>query len=345
MDLEALSRYPQDNKKNIAMVGLEVLSNASGGQPVSLSQIRSVRNLVHPYQIPLVLDASRIVRNAFLIQEYEDGYADKTVWDIVKQMSEQADHVVMSLTKDFAVPVGGLIATNDNQIAGDIRNAHHKMGYSSTVDFDIIVQSLSEPEVISNLVTRQLAFVKRLQNMLVEASVPILQPAYGHAIVVNVTQLAEGATNGRKKENFLKKLFIETGIRGGLHQVGKQKNTLLDQCIRLALPLGLSEQNENLIFDRLQRFFNKKDSSSATRHHAKTAPKLVAIKQLVSQLTQTQQESLVEKVLRSRSEQQGFGTKIPQQFDIAIIGIGGRYPKASNHYEFWKKIQTGHEFH
>ncbi len=258
MDLEALTEQLQLDSNNIAFAGLEVLSNASGGNPVRLSHIQLLKTILQQYQVPLVLDASRIVRNAFLIKEYEEGFKQNTIWDIVKLTFEQADHVVTSLTKDFAVSVGGLIATNDDQLATDIRNIQSSQEQAITVDMkNMIIQALAEKETIIDLITRQMAFTKHLQDMLVKIRVPILQPAYGHAIVIDVSQLANGETNAQKKEQFLRNLFIETGIRGGIHQVGKQKNTILDQCIRLAIPLGLTEEDEHIIYDRLNSFFKQ----------------------------------------------------------------------------------------
>jgi tryptophanase len=109
-----------------------------------------------------------------------------------------------------------------------------------------------------------MVFTRRLQDMLVQARVPILQPAYGHAIAIDVSQLAHGETNAQKKERFLKKLFRETGIRAGIHQAGKQKNTILDQCIRLAFPLGLIKKDEESIYDQLQKFFIKNNGGNGS---------------------------------------------------------------------------------
>jgi acyl transferase domain-containing protein/tryptophanase/acyl carrier protein len=274
MDLETLKEQLQKESNNIALAGLEVLSNASGGHPVRLSHIRLLKTILQPHQIPLVLDASRIVRNAFLVKQYEETCQQNTIWDIVKQTAEQAEHIVTSLSKDFAVPVGGLIATNDDQLAADIKKTQILYGQTTADIESMIIHALAEQETILDLITRQMVFTKRLQDMLVQAGVPIMQPAYGHAVVIDVSQLAHGETNTQKKETFLKKLFLETGLRGGIHQVGKQKNTILDQCIRLAFPLGLTKKDEESIYNQLQHFFTKnnmadssKQTMEATVHH------------------------------------------------------------------------------
>ncbi|MCX8131438.1 MAG: SDR family NAD(P)-dependent oxidoreductase [Clostridia bacterium] len=256
LDIEALMEQLRKDSRNIAMVGLEVLSNASGGNPVSLSHIGELKQILNQFKIPMVLDASRIVRNAFLIKQYEENCRQSNIWDIVRQTSKQADYIVTSLTKDFAVPVGGLIATNDDRLAEDIKRAQASQSLLITPEEErMIINALSDQEKITGLIEEQLTFARSLQDMLIQAKAPILQPACGHAIVINVSQLVYGESNTQKKETFLKELFIETGIRGGIHQVGKQKNTLLDQCIRLALPLGLASENRRIIFDKLKHFF------------------------------------------------------------------------------------------
>nr|WP_092067195.1 amino acid adenylation domain-containing protein [Dendrosporobacter quercicolus]NSL46456.1 amino acid adenylation domain-containing protein [Dendrosporobacter quercicolus DSM 1736]SDL51088.1 amino acid adenylation domain-containing protein [Dendrosporobacter quercicolus] len=257
MNLEALNGQLEKESDNIALAGLELLNNASGGHPVRYSHICQLKSILQQYKIPLVLDASRIVRNAFLSRQYENGYNQNNVWDIVNQTLQQAEHVVTSLTKDFAVPVGGLIATNDSQLATDIRNIQIRDGLTIPTDCEnMIIQALSEKETILCLIAKQIEFTKRLQDMLIQARVSILQPAYGHAIVINISQFIDGETNTQKKQQFLKQLFLKTGIRGSIHQVGKQKNTILDQCIRLAIPLGLTKMDEENIYNKLHSFFN-----------------------------------------------------------------------------------------
>ena len=347
INVEALDRYLKQEHQDIAMVGLEVLSNATGGHPVRLSHIRMLATKLQRYKIPLVLDASRIVRNAVLISRYEDAYKQVDVWAIVRQTLEQADHVVTSLTKDFAVPTGGLIATNDDGLAKNIRKAQSSDKQANAPDTGLIMQAFSEQDSIIDLITRQLSFTKRLQDMLVQARVPILRPAYGHAVVVDVSQLAQGENNAQKKERFLKNLFVETGIRGSVHQVGKQKNTLPDRCIRLAFPLGMTKEDEGVIYDKLQSYFvnikmpysRKQTIKSAVLPEAKT-------ENLTTRLTELQQQMLYQKVIKpetERGEDRGKFKK-PQQADIAIIGLSGKYPQADNHYDFWNKIQQGSSF-
>ena len=61
------------------------------------------------------------------------------------------------------------------------------------------------------------------------------------------------------KQRFLHELFIKTGIRAAPHQVGQQKNTLLDRCIRIAMPLGMRPTDEARILKLLGAFFKERN--------------------------------------------------------------------------------------
>ena len=47
---------------------LTVTNNTGGGQPVSLENIKNVKQLLEKHQIPFVLDACRFAENAYFIQ-------------------------------------------------------------------------------------------------------------------------------------------------------------------------------------------------------------------------------------------------------------------------------------
>ncbi|WP_242292927.1 beta-eliminating lyase-related protein [Bacillus cereus group sp. BfR-BA-01441] len=257
MDLNILREQLLKNSEDIASVNLEVLNNATGGHPVRLTHLKLLKSMLEEYQVPLVMDASRIVRNAYLINKYEEPFKQMKIWDIVRSTTEQADYIVTSLTKDFAVPIGGLIATNDDQLARDIKEIQLSEGFTLTDDIKyLIIQGFFEKEVICELISSQMEFTKNLQDMLLQYQVPLLQPACGHSIVIDISGYTGGKNNTQKKRNFLEKLFLETGIKGGAHHSGKQKQTVLNNCIRLAFPIGLTEIDKQEIYKNLKLFFS-----------------------------------------------------------------------------------------
>ena len=55
-------------------MSLAATVNMAGGQPVSMQNVREVRELCDGYGIPLLLDATRAIENAYFIQQREEGY-------------------------------------------------------------------------------------------------------------------------------------------------------------------------------------------------------------------------------------------------------------------------------
>jgi rhizoxin synthesis polyketide synthase/nonribosomal peptide synthetase RhiB len=252
LDLAALERHLGEAPEKLAMVGLEVLSNASGGHPVRLDHVRRVRALLEPHGVPLVLDASRVVRNAMLLRRHGAAGGIDDLWSIVTATLELADHVVMSLSKDFGMPRGGVIATRDASLMQALSAAQAALRLDADPEVLRLARAaLHEREPLERLLDEQLEFARRLGQTLDALGVPTLRPAEGHAVVVDTSAFPEG------RERLLERLFVETGIRGAVHHAGKQRNNRLGHCVRLALPLGLEAAARERILSQLQRFFSE----------------------------------------------------------------------------------------
>jgi polyketide synthase PksM len=335
IDLEQLKMKLREEEGRIALVGIEALNNGCGGVPIRPGHLAEVKNILKKHDIPIVLDASRIVRNTLL-----QPLINNSIWETINQFTGYADHIVMSLTKDFATPIGGLIATNDDALAGALREERKKRGYELAEHDELrILRAVCDHDLIEKLTRDQLAFTKRVGAMLTELGVPILNPVCGHGILVDVSSLVKGDSIYAKKDKFLEELYIKAGIRGGIHQVGKQKNTLLDNCIRLAFPLGLSVEEQQTIQATLHDYFStvrsKQKSSDSRKDHILPPSSPVATS------PREQQEKKVDffekpgQVTSKRIQEE------PESRDIAIIGLAGRYPQSRNINEFWENLKSG----
>ena len=91
----ALKQY----KDKIPFIIVTVTNNTAGGQPVSMQNLREVRALADKYGKRVIFDSARFVENAYFIKTREDGYADKTIKEIVKEMFSLADGMTMSPRK------------------------------------------------------------------------------------------------------------------------------------------------------------------------------------------------------------------------------------------------------
>ncbi|MBP9031453.1 MAG: tryptophanase, partial [Dysgonomonadaceae bacterium] len=117
IDLAKLQRLIDEHgAENIAYICLAVTVNMAGGQPVSMKNMREVHKLARQYGIDIFFDATRCVENAFFIKEQEEGYADKTIAEIVHEMFSYADGCTMSGKKDCLVNIGGFLCMNDDEL-------------------------------------------------------------------------------------------------------------------------------------------------------------------------------------------------------------------------------------
>ena len=108
--------------ENIPYVSLAGTVNMAGGQPMSMSNVRAVRDLCSRHGIAVYLDATRMAENCFFIQEREEGYADKPIADILKEFCSYTDGAWMSAKKDSLVNIGGWLAVNDEAVFDVVRN-------------------------------------------------------------------------------------------------------------------------------------------------------------------------------------------------------------------------------
>ncbi len=220
MDVDALEKCILENGvENIPVVMLTLTNNATGGQPVSMQNIRETRAVCDKYGLPLFFDVARFAENAWFIKQREPGYADKSLREISREMFSYADGCNMSAKKDALVNIGGFIALNDDRLAQELKNllilseGYLTYGGLAGRDLDAMAQGLNEV-LEEDYMRYRVGQVEYLGRRLVEAGVPIFNPPGGHAIYINAKKFLPHIPAWQfPGQSLVAELYIEGGVR------------------------------------------------------------------------------------------------------------------------------------
>lgn len=220
IDLNKLeSVYLKYPKEHIPAIIVTVTCNSSGGQPVSMENLREVYELSKKYDIRVIFDSARFAENAYFIKTREEGYAHKSIKEIVAQMFSYADGMTMSSKKDAIVNMGGFIALREEALFKKaaqfniIYEGYITYGGMSGRDMNALAQGLDEGTEFDYLETR-IKQVAYLGQKLKEFGVPVQEPFGGHAIFVDAKRFLPHLP----KEQFVAQtlaveLYKEAGVR------------------------------------------------------------------------------------------------------------------------------------
>ena len=219
VSLELLKQVLEENKGNVPVMILTVTNNTVGGQPVSMQNIREVCALCHEYGVPVNMDSARFIENAYFIKTREEGYQDKTIAEIAREMFSYADSMTMSAKKDGLVNMGGFIATRKQDWYEAAKafcipfEGFLTYGGMNGRDMDALAVGLRENLEFDMIETR-IRQVQYLASKLDEYGIPYQRPAGGHAIFVDADKIL---TNVPKEEfpaqTLTCELYLEAGIR------------------------------------------------------------------------------------------------------------------------------------
>ena len=205
--------------KKIPYVSLAGTVNMAGGQPVSMANVRALRELCDRHGIRLLLDATRMVENALFIQEREAGYADHPIAAILLEFCSYTDGAWMSAKKDNLVNIGGWLAINDETVFEELRNlvvvyeGLHTYGGLAGRDMEALAIGIAEA-VQDEHVRSRVGQVRYLGELLTEWHIPIVQPVGGHAIFLDARRFYPHLEQDLfPAQTLAAELYLDSGIR------------------------------------------------------------------------------------------------------------------------------------
>jgi len=235
IDLDKLTALiEREGADNIAYVSVAGTVNMAGGQPVSMANIRELRDLTDRHGIKLYLDATRLVENAFFIQEREAGYDTKSIAEILKEFCGYSDGAWMSAKKDSLVNIGGWLAVNDAEMFEELRNlvvvyeGLHTYGGLAGRDLEAMAIGIAE-SVQDEHIHSRIGQVRYLGELLTTWNIPIVHPVGGHAIFLDARAFYPHLEQKMfPAQTLAAELYLDSGIRSmerGIASAGRDPKT------------------------------------------------------------------------------------------------------------------------
>ena len=219
---------------HIPYVAIATAVNMAGGQPISLSNLKKLRKLTQKYNIPIVHDMTRVAENAWFIKVREDGYADKSVAEIIYEICSLTDHATMSAKKDPLVNIGGFLATNDEDLYRKAQNmvvvyeGLHTYGGMAGRDMEAVAIGIAE-SIQDDHIRARVGQTQYLGERLLEFGVPIVLPIGSHGVFIDAKKFLPHLNQDMlPAQTLAAEVYIQGGVRTmerGIVSAGRNKDT------------------------------------------------------------------------------------------------------------------------
>lgn len=181
-------------KDKIAAVIMTVTNNSSGGQPVSMENVKAVRALCDAHGLLLVLDACRVAENSYFIKHREPGYENRSYKSIATEMLQLGDVFVMSAKKDGLVNMGGLLTLKDPELHRQCVNmliiSEGFATYGGLTGRDMEALACGLVEVFDDgYLHYRIKSTEYLGSGLKKKGIPVVWPIGGHAVYIDAGKL------------------------------------------------------------------------------------------------------------------------------------------------------------
>ncbi|MBD3232812.1 MAG: tyrosine phenol-lyase [candidate division Zixibacteria bacterium] len=236
--------------EKVPYISMATAVNMAGGQPISLGNLKEVREMSHKYGIPIIHDATRVAENAYLIKEREPGYQDKTIAEIIREICDLTDGCTMSAKKDCLVNIGGFLAVNDEELYKKAQNmvvvyeGLHTYGGMAGRDMEAVARGLEESVEYEHIKAR-IGQVQYLGEKVLGWDIPIIVPIGTHGVFLDARRFLPHIDQDEfPAQTLAAQIFVESGVRsmergnvsaGRDPRTGKNRRPALE-LVRLTVP-------------------------------------------------------------------------------------------------------------
>ena len=235
IDLEKLEAVIKEHGADkIPYIAMATTVNMAGGQPISMANLKALRELTNKYGIKIIHDMTRVAENAFMNQQYEEGYADIPIAEIVREICDLTDGATMSAKKDALVNIGGFLALNDEDIFDQARNlvviyeGLHTYGGLAGRDMEAMAIGIAE-SLSDDHMRARVGQVQYLGQKLIDAGIPIVKPIGTHGIFLDAKKfLPHVAQEHFPAQTLSAEIYLDSGVRTmerGVVSAGRDKKT------------------------------------------------------------------------------------------------------------------------
>ncbi|TKJ23226.1 MAG: tyrosine phenol-lyase [Promethearchaeota archaeon Loki_b32] len=261
--------------EKIAFVNVELNVNMSGGQPVSMKNLRELKEFCDKYKLKIIFDATRSSENAYFIREREKGYENTPIIDILREMMSYSDGCIYSAKKDCLVNMGGFLATHNKDIFEYTRGmvvlfeGLHTYGGMAGRDMEAVARGLREGAEYEYLKYR-INQVRYLGELLMKAGVSIVKPIGSHGVFIDALKFLPHLPRDQWPAQTLSAAIYEdsavrTMERGAVSK-GRDKETGENifpklELVRLTIPRRVyTNTHMEYTAESIIRLYKKRDS-------------------------------------------------------------------------------------
>jgi tyrosine phenol-lyase len=261
--------------KKIPYVSVAATVNMAGGQPISMENMKQVREITRRNGIRVILDATRAVENAYFIKMREKGYENKSIADILYESCSYSDGCTMSGKKDLLVNIGGFLALNEKEVFEEASNlvvvfeGLHTYGGLAGRDMEAMARGVEEA-VQEDHIRARVGQIEYVGEKLLQSNVPIVVPIGGHAIFLDAKRFLPHIPQREFPAQALAaEIYIDSGVRSmerGIVSAGRNKETGDHyypklELVRLTFPRRVYTQAHcDVTVESIQEVWDKKDS-------------------------------------------------------------------------------------